>query len=162
MRKRKHSHSFQRLCKRRGWSCCPSDNAGKKTFFFLGTLPYVWCILMKYGQNKNAMKSFSISPDLRNEQKSPKSRVAESGFTQFLHRCGIYWMVHGESSCPGGSEYVCERGVEGVLGQVLTDGIWSASSDFGRPKHGPNYTTATSNPSFDLLWPIPISLFVSE
>ena len=97
MRKRKHSDSFQRLCKRRGWSCCPSDNAGKKTFFFLGTHPYVWCIRMKYGQNKNAMKSFSISPDLRNKQKSPKSRVAESGFTQFLYSHGIldgtWWIL---------------------------------------------------------------------
>ena len=37
----------------------------------------------------------------------------------------------------------CQRGVEGVLGQVLTDRIWSPSSDFGRPKHGQNYTAAT-------------------
>ena len=33
--------------------------------------------------------------------------------------------------------------VEGVLGQVLTDRIWSPSSDFWRPKHGQNYTAAS-------------------
>ena len=27
-------------------------------------------------------------------------------------------MPPGESSCPGGSEYVWQRGVEGILGQV--------------------------------------------
>ena len=29
-------------------------------------------------------------------------------------------MVPGESSCPGGSEYVWQRGVEGVLGRVTS------------------------------------------
>ena len=56
------------------------------------------------------------APDFRNDQILPNSRVAESGFTQFLHRYGIYWMVNGESSCPGGSEYVWQRGEEGVSG----------------------------------------------
>ena len=34
----------------------------------------------------------------------------------FLYRYGIFWMPPGESSHPGGSEYVWQRGVEGVLG----------------------------------------------
>ena len=34
----------------------------------------------------------------------------------FLYRYGIFWMPPGESSHPGDSEYVWQRGVEGVLG----------------------------------------------
>ena len=34
----------------------------------------------------------------------------------FLYGYGIFWMPPGESSHPGGSEYVWQRGVEGVLG----------------------------------------------
>ena len=37
----------------------------------------------------------------------------------FLYGYGIFWMPPGESSHPGGSEYVWQRGVEGVLGRVL-------------------------------------------
>ena len=38
----------------------------------------------------------------------------------FLYRYGIFWMPSGESSHPGCSEYVWQRGVEGVLGQVTS------------------------------------------
>ena len=33
-----------------------------------------------------------------------------------LNFCTVmaYWMVPGESSCPGGTKYVCQRGVECV------------------------------------------------
>ena len=41
----------------------------------------------------------------------------------FLYRYGIFWMPPGESSHPGGSEYVWQRGVEGILGRVT--GSWS-------------------------------------
>ena len=34
----------------------------------------------------------------------------------FLYRYGIFWMPPGESSHPGGSECVWQRGEEGVLG----------------------------------------------
>ena len=37
----------------------------------------------------------------------------------FLYRYGIFWMPPGESSHPGGSEYVWQRGVEGVLGHHM-------------------------------------------
>ena len=29
----------------------------------------------------------------------------------FLYRYGIFWMLPGESSCPGGSKNVCQRGI---------------------------------------------------
>ena len=32
------------------------------------------------------------------------------------YRYGIFLMVPGDTSCPGGSEYVWQRGVEDVLG----------------------------------------------
>ena len=51
---------------------------------------------------KNRQKNGSLNRDLLN----------------FLYRYGIFWMPPGESSCPGGVEYVWQRGVEGVLGRV--------------------------------------------
>ena len=51
---------------------------------------------------KNRQKNGSLNRDLLN----------------FLYRYGIFWMPPGESSHPGGSEYVWQRGVEGVLGRV--------------------------------------------
>ena len=39
-------------------------------------------------------------------------------------RYGIFWMPPGESSHPGGSEYVWQRGVEGVLGWVTGGRSW--------------------------------------
>ena len=49
---------------------------------------------------KNRKKNESLNRDLLN----------------LLYRYGIFWMPPGESTCPGGSEYVWQRGVEGVLG----------------------------------------------
>ena len=37
---------------------------------------------------------------------------------------GIFWMPPGESSHPGGSKYVWQRGVEGVLGRVTGGRNW--------------------------------------
>ena len=51
---------------------------------------------------KNRQKNGSLNRDL----------------LKFLYRYGIFWMPPGESSYPGGSEYVWQRGVEGVLGRV--------------------------------------------
>ena len=51
---------------------------------------------------KNRQKNGSLNRDLLN----------------FLYRYGIFWMPPGESTCPGGSEYVWQRGVEGILSQV--------------------------------------------
>ena len=57
---------------------------------------------------KNCQKNGSLNRDLLN----------------FLYRYGIFWMPPGESSHPGGSEYVWQRGVEGVLGRVTGGRSW--------------------------------------
>ena len=51
---------------------------------------------------KNRQKNGSLNRDLLN----------------FFYRYGIFWMPPGESSHPGGSEYVWQRGVEGISGRV--------------------------------------------
>ena len=49
---------------------------------------------------------------------------SESGFSfaiasqPFLNRYGILWVPPGDSSCPDGSEYVWQRGVESLQGRV--------------------------------------------
>ena len=45
-------------------------------------------------------------------------------FLNFFYWYGIFWMPPGESSHPGGSEYVWQRGVEGVLGWVTGGRSW--------------------------------------
>ena len=57
---------------------------------------------------KNRQKNGSLNRDLLN----------------FFYRYGIFWMPPGESSHPGGSEYVWQRGVEGVLGWVMGGRSW--------------------------------------
>ena len=39
-------------------------------------------------------------------------------YSFFLYRYGISYMLPGECSSPGGSEYVWQRGVEGIFGRV--------------------------------------------
>ena len=51
---------------------------------------------------KNRQKNGSLNRDLLN----------------FWYRYGIFWVPPDESSCPGGSEYVWQRGVEGISGRV--------------------------------------------
>ena len=57
---------------------------------------------------KNRQKNGSLNRDLLN----------------FFYRYGIFWMPPGESSHLGGSEYVWQRGVEGVLGWVTGGQSW--------------------------------------
>ena len=61
----------------------------------------------------NSIKKVTSSEMTKNRQ---KKRITQSRFSQFFYRYGIFWMPPGESSHPGGSEYVWQRGVEGVLG----------------------------------------------
>ena len=60
------------------------------------------------------------APKLRNHQKSLKNRSLNRDLLNFLYRCGIFWMVPGESLCPGSSEYVWQRGVDCVLGRATS------------------------------------------
>ena len=48
----------------------------------------------------------------KNRKKTNKS--LDRNLLQCFYRYGIFWMLPGESSCPNDSEYVCQRGVEGV------------------------------------------------
>ena len=53
-------------------------------------------------------------------KKRQKNGSLNRDLLNFLYRYGIFWMPPGESSHPGGSEYVWQRGVEGVLGRVTS------------------------------------------
>ena len=45
---------------------------------------------------------------------SPKNGSLNRDLLKFLNRYGIFWVPPGESSCPDGSEYVWQRGVESL------------------------------------------------
>ena len=53
-----------------------------------------------------------------NTKKSLKNGSLKSDLLNFLNRYGIFWVPPGESSCPDGSEYVWQRGVESLQGRV--------------------------------------------
>ena len=79
--------------------------------------------MISYKKSKETLKKtksliyyVNLAPDLRNDQKLPKNGSLNRDLLNFLYRYGIFWMPPGESSHPGGSEYVWQRGVEGVLG----------------------------------------------
>ena len=57
----------------------------------------------------------------KSPKKSPKNGSLNRDLLKFLNRYGIFWVPPGESSCPDGSEYVWQRGVESLQGRV-TDG----------------------------------------
>ena len=48
----------------------------------------------------------------------PKNGSLNRDLLNFLYMFGIFWMPPGESSHPGGSEYVWQRGVEGTSGRL--------------------------------------------
>ena len=51
-------------------------------------------------------------------KKSPKNGSLNRDLLKFLNSYGIFWVPPGESSCPDGSEYVWQRGVESLQGRV--------------------------------------------
>ena len=73
---------------------------------------------------KSLIFLYRSAPELRNDQKSPKNGSLNRDWLNFFYRYGIFWMPPGESSHPGGSEYVWQRGVEGVLGWVTGGRSW--------------------------------------
>merc|ERR1711899_546003 len=68
--------------------------------------------------SKHPMLSISMAYNVISCKKVKKNRSLNRDLLNFLYRYGIFWMPPGESSHPGGSEYVWQRGVEGVLGRV--------------------------------------------
>ena len=62
----------------------------------------------KHSKNQNRLfYNVNSAPELRNDQKSPEENGSlNRDLLNFLYRYGIFWMPSGESSYPGGSEYV--------------------------------------------------------
>ena len=74
---------------------------------------------LKHSNYENRQIRYIIlAPDLRNHKKSPKKGSLNRDLLKLLKRYGIFWVPLGESSCPDGSEYVWQRGVESLQGQV--------------------------------------------
>ena len=65
-----------------------------------------------------------------------KKLCTRSRFAQKNYRCGIFWMLPGKFSFPDGSEYVWQRGVEGVKGQVTGGRSWPSFGDYPRRNCG--------------------------
>ena len=55
---------------------------------------------------------------------APKNGSLNCDLLKFLNRYGIFWVPPGESSCPDGSEYVWQRGVESLQGRVTAARSW--------------------------------------
>ena len=61
----------------------------------------------KHSKNQNrGFYNVNPAPELRNDQISPKNGSLNRDLLNFFYRYGIFWMPLGESSHPGGSEYV--------------------------------------------------------
>ena len=72
--------------------------------------------LKKHSKNQNRwFYNVNSAPKLRNYRKSPKNRSLNRDLLNFVYRYGIFQMPPGESSCPGGSEYVWQRGGRGCF-----------------------------------------------
>ena len=74
----------------------------------------------KVAENTQSLNSLckSGSRPQKSPKKSPKNGSLNRDLLKFLNRYGIFWVPPGESSCPGGSEYVWQRGVESLQGRV--------------------------------------------
>ena len=89
----------------------------------------MWFHAKKSGKTLKKSKSLILQCKFGSRaQKWPKIAKKNGSLNRdllnFLYRYGIFWMPPGESSHPGGSEYVWQRGVEGVLGRVTGGGSW--------------------------------------
>ena len=54
----------------------------------------------------------------KSQKIAQKKRSLNRNFLNLFNRYGIFFIALGESSCPGGSEYVWQRGVESLQGRV--------------------------------------------
>ena len=96
----------------------------------LNTQCYQYLLLTMWFHTKKIKRSaqkrrswfyhINSAPDLRNDQKSPKkNRSLNRDLLNFVYRYGIFQMPPGESSCPGSSEYVWQRGPKICAKHVL-------------------------------------------
>ena len=74
----------------------------------------------KVAENTQILKiakfAINLAPDLTEITKKNGSLNRDT--LNFFNRYGIFWVPPGESSCPDGSEYVWQRGMES------RGGIW--------------------------------------
>ena len=56
--------------------------------------------------------------------KIPPKKDHSIAICSIFYRYGIFYMIPGESSCQGGSKYVCQRWLEGDLGRVTCSRRW--------------------------------------
>ena len=66
---------------------------------------------LKFWKSLNSLCKSGSRPQ-QSPKKSPKNRSLNRNLLKFLNRYGMFWVPPGESSCPDGSEYVWQRGVE--------------------------------------------------
>ena len=94
---------------------------------------YLWLTMWFHAKNpkkhsKNQNRWFyyvNSAPKLRNHQTYPKKNFAlNRDLLKLFYMYGIFWMIPGESSCPGGSEYVWQRGVDSLEGRVTAARSW--------------------------------------
>ena len=98
----------------------------KKVFWTFSYL-YLWHTMwfhakkllktLKFWKLLNSLCKSGFRPQ-KSQKKSPKNGSLNRDLLKFLNRYGIFWVPPGESSCPDGSEYVWQRGVESLQGRV--------------------------------------------
>ena len=98
----------------------------KKVFWTFSYL-YLWHTMwfhakkllktLKFWKSLNSLCKSGSRPQ-KSPKKSPKNGSLNRDLLKFLNRYGIFWVPPGESSCPDGSEYVWQRGVESLQGRV--------------------------------------------
>ena len=73
------------------------------------------CVAKGVGTRESARPSYGRPKlPLISGEKKPKNGSLNRDLLKFLNRYGIFWVPPGESSCPDGSEYVWQRGVESL------------------------------------------------
>ena len=78
---------------------------------------------LKFWKSLNSLCKSGSRPQ-KSPKKSPKNGSLNRDLLKFLNRYGIFWVPPGESSCPDGSEYVWQRGVESLQGRVTAARSW--------------------------------------
>ena len=96
----------------------------------LNTQCYQYLTMQKIKRNTKKKQNrwfyyVNLTPELKNDEKLQKKNGSlNRNLLKFLNRYGIFWVPPGESSCPDGSEYVWQRGVESLQGQVTAARSW--------------------------------------
>merc|ERR1712209_299797 len=94
---------------------------------FMGiSMAYNVISCQKVAENTQSLNSLckSGSRPQKSPKKAQKNGSLNRDLLKFLNRYGIFWVPPGESSCPDGSEYVWQRGVESLQGPVLPARSW--------------------------------------